>query len=313
MRNSFCTIITPDYLPFARVLFQSIYKFDSNLDFYVLVVGDIKFQHESFFVLKLNELDDRDLVRQIEIKYSNELNSLRWSLKSLLMIHLLKTGKYDQVFFVDPDICFYSDFTFLYDFLGTSSILLSPHWGCMDPFVSELYFNRLMTDGIYNGGFIGASKSGLNALYWWARMNIYACERDKNKGLFVDQAYLNVLPIINPDYKAISHRGCNVAEWNRHENHRSLDENGNLLINKEFPVVFIHFSNLGYLVEHDPLLVPFLERYEKDLKRNGFEGSLLSPAKSFVNRKRLKSLSFFERLIRKTLGINRFAKFKGWE
>jgi hypothetical protein len=229
------------------------------------------------------------------------------------MIHLLKTDKYEQVFFVDPDLYFYSDFRFLYEELGDHSFLLSPHWGCMHPEKSELYFQRLMTDGLFNAGFLGASPKGLDTLHWWAESCLHACERDKSRGLHDDQGYLNLFPIMSPDTKILRHKGCNVAEWNRFEIPRSLDENGNLILDGRYPLVFIHFSNLGYLVEHDQLLVPYLGRYEEELKKNGFGGGLISSAKSFVNRNRLRRLTILERIIRKMLGSDRFAQWKGWE
>lgn len=313
MNRVFGTIITEDYLPFARTLFQSIWKFDKDLKCVALVVDHTGTGHiEEFDVLYIEELTEKDLVSQIQSKYSNNLNGLRWSLKSVLMIHLLKTGNYDQVFFVDPDISFYSDFSFLYESLGVSPILLSPHWGCMNPMNSELYFSRLMTDGLYNGGFLGATNQGLEVLYWWARMCIYSCKVDKNLGLYDDQRYLDLFPLICPDYKVISHRGCNVAEWNRFENKRSLTEQGKLILNGIDPLVFIHFSNLGYLIEYDPLLIPYLVDYEDRLIKNGWKGDLIGQAQRYVERNRLKSLSFFQRLMRKIVGHDRFFRLKGW-
>lgn len=313
MKRAFCTIVTLNYLPFAKTLFQSIRQFDLGIDAFTLVVdSDSIFETEEFKSLLLSDLSESGLVKMIIKKYSNNPDSLRWSLKSVLMIHLLNSGKYDQVFFVDPDLYFYSDFRFLYNELGDSSFLLSPHWGCFNPEISELYFNRLMTDGIYNGGFIGATYLGIDGLFWWAKMNIYACEVDKSRGIYVDQAYLNLFPLLYPDYKIISHRGCNVAEWNRFENIRSLDSKCELLLNGTYPLVFIHFSNLGYLVEHDPLLIPYLKGYENILRKNGWKGDLLGQAQSYVERNRLKSLSFCQRLIRKIVGHNRFFRLKGW-
>lgn len=314
MKRAFCTVITSDYIPFARTLFQSLRTFDPGIEAYSLVIDQPKSgSFDEFHILHLQDLAGVSLSQEIFKKYSDHSNALRWSLKSVLMIHLLQDKKYDQVFFVDPDLFFYSDFKFLYEELGDNSFLLSPHWGCMHPDKSALYFQRLMTDGLYNAGFLGTTAKGLPTLHWWAESCLYACERDKSRGLHDDQGYLNLFPILCPDTKILNHKGCNVAEWNRFEIPRSLDGHGNLILNGNYPLVFIHFSNLGYLVEHDPLLIPYLERYEVELRKNGFEGSLITPAKNFVHRQRLKQLNFFERLVRKVIGQDRFSRFKGWE
>ncbi|MFL0682745.1 MAG: hypothetical protein ACJLTB_05850 [Algoriphagus aquaeductus] len=228
------------------------------------------------------------------------------------MIHLLQTGKYDQVYFVDPDLYFVADFKFLYQELADRPFLLSPNWGCLEPEKSELYFQNSQTDGLYNAGFLGATIKGLDTLRWWAKMCLNACEINRTKGLHDDQGYLNHFPIRNPDTRVISHRGCNVAEWNRFENVRGLNERGEVLINDCYPLIFIHFSNIPFLVEYDPLLIPYLKKYELELKKNGFEGDLFAPALKVANRRRLMKLSIPERIFRKLIGHSNFAKFKGW-
>lgn len=314
MKRAFCTIITFNYIPFAKTLFQSIKTFDHNVKAFALVVdNDICFEFEEFKVLNLLDLSDIVFTKEISKKYSSDINSLRWSLKSVLMIHLLQDKKFDQVFFVDSDLFFYSDFKFLYNELGQNSFLLSPHWYCMDPNNSKVDLYRLMTDGLYNAGFLGATSRGLSTLYWWAKMCLHSCCIDYQRGLFVDQAYLNVFPLRNPDSKIINHRGCNVASWNRIENVRSLSSDGKLYLNEVYPLVFIHFSDIPRLIQHDELLKPFLEKYEVELKRNGFEGSLISPAKEFIQRQKLKKLTYIERIVRKVLGKKKFSKFKGWD
>lgn len=204
------------------------------------------------------------------------------------------------------------DYKFLYQELADRSFLLSPNWGCLDPVKSELYFQNSQTDGLYNAGFLGATIKGLDTLRWWAKMCLNACEINRTKGLHDDQGYLNHFPIKNPDTRVISHRGCNVAEWNRFENVRGLNEQREVVINGTYPLIFIHFSNIPFLVEHDPLLIPYLKKYELELKKNGFEGDLFAPALKVANRRRLMKLSIPERFFRKLIGHSNFAKFKGW-
>lgn len=312
--RAFCTVITRSHLPFAKTLFKSIRKFDAEAELFGLIVDGIyPAEMTDFVVLEPKNLSEQFLTDSLFNRYKDIPDALRWSLKSVLLMHLLNSQKFNQVFFVDPDIYFYSDFRFLYEELGNRSFLLSPHWGCTDPRISPVYFQRLMTDGLYNAGFLGATAKSISTLRWWAESCLRACERDKSRGFHDDQGYLNLFPILNPDSRIITHRGCNVAEWNRFEVNRSLDSEGNLILDQVFPIVFIHFSNLGYLVEHDPLLIPYLEKYEVQLTKNGFEGSLLSSAKGYVDRQRLRKLSWSERFVRRVIGRNRFSRIKGWE
>lgn len=312
MKISFCTIITNEYLPFAKTLYDSLSQFDVEFDFYTLIIDNSSYSNNlNFKFLKLSDLKDRDLVLMVSKRYKEDPDALRWSLKPLVLINLLKQG-YEKVFYVDPDLYFYSDYSFLFDQLDGNSFLLSPHWGCVDPKVSEEYFFNLLTEGIYNAGFLGVTEKGVDTLYWWANMCLYACEKDRNKGIYDDQAYLNLFPLLNSDSKIITHRGCNVAEWNRFENKRSLSTDGTLLINAQFSLVFIHFSNVSYILESDSLLIPYLRAYETKLIDNGWNGNLIGNAKSFLKRKRLRTLSIIDKIIRKGFGNKILFRWKGW-
>lgn len=306
----FCTIITFDFLPYAKTLYQSLVQFDYEIEFFVLFVnGKNKPIDAKFECLFLEDLEEIDLVSQIQKKYHSNLNALRWSLKSILLIHLLKKFSNDQVFFIDPDICFFSDFRFLYKQLGHSSLLLSPHWKRPISSSEDDSFISLFTHGLYNAGFIGATSKGVATLTWWAEMCLYACEDNIEKGLFVDQKYLDLFPLLNTEVKVLTHKGCNVAVWNRYECQRSFSENGSIIINGNYPVVFVHFTYLPNLIQHDPHLVKLLEEYDKRLIRNGLPKSLLVKASEFNQRQKLKSLNIFQRIVRKVIGHKTYSKY----
>ncbi|MBD8490438.1 hypothetical protein IFO69_16930 [Echinicola sp. CAU 1574] len=319
MRNSqnqvsFCTIVTLNYMPFAKTLFQSINRFDKKAKFVVLIVDERKGRsiHNDFDCISLDELSFFPQVNVLKKKYSPSSDELRWSLKPYLMRYLLEYKKTEMVFYVDSDIYFYSCFKFLYDTLNNCPILLSPHWGCMDPKKSESYFSRLLTDGVYNAGFIGATMKGIHALNWWGEMCLYSCEKSKLKGFYDDQKYLDIIPIYCPDSRIIEHRGCNVGEWNRFECERIMD-GGKLLINNEFPIIFIHFSNIGYLVEYDKVLIPFLKEYSQKLMENGLSFNFYQSGVNYLKRKKLRSLNLFQRIYRKIIGERKFNELQKWD
>ena len=90
------------------------------------------------------------------------------------------------------------------------------------------------------------------------------------RGLFVDQAYLDLLPIYFESVKILRHRGCNVANWNQIECQREENQPGVITING-FPLVFIHFTAStirGIEAGDDPLLRDHLARYRAALDAN---------------------------------------------
>mgnify|MGYP005749728493 FL=1 len=296
----FCTLITPDYLPFAKTLFDSLYSFDSEIEFYVLLTDHQgKKGYSSLQFLGLSDLSDQNLVHRISDQYSPSSDAFRWSLKSVLMLHLLKQNPNSQVFFVDPDICFYSDFRFLYQELGDSSFLLSPHWKNRIPEKDDDSFVSLFTHGVFNAGFLGATSKGVPTLHWWAERCIEDCIDDSSRGLFVDQKYLDIFPLLSPDTKIISHPGCNVAIWNRNQSKKTKSKEGVVMVNGDYPIVFIHFTYIPYLIQHDAILLDFLKDYDARLTLHGWENSLLKKGLRYIEKERLKSLTFIQRVARK--------------
>ncbi|MBK9568930.1 MAG: hypothetical protein IPO53_02680 [Chitinophagaceae bacterium] len=132
--QTFCTIITPDYLPFAKVLFASLKKFNKHSLLQVLVVDKNDYaSKENFTIHQLETLTKTVLFKQIEKKYAHtNLDHFRWALKPIFISYLLERN-FDKVIFLDPDIFFVGEHDFLFDHLNISSMLLTPHWSNTDP------------------------------------------------------------------------------------------------------------------------------------------------------------------------------------
>ncbi len=244
--RTFCTVSTRSHLAQTLGLVRSVSGYGGQWQFRILVVepeqgivegmeGDVAYSIEG-----LHALRQEPLAAQLMDRYRKRPDNLRWSLKPVWMDYLLEQG-FDEVIYVDNDIVFFEDPTFLFDELKDASILLNPHWRIIEPDIDEDWFLVNFRDGVYNGGFVGASQKGREALQWWARCCEFACEKDHKRGLFDDQKYLDLMPAAFTDVKVLQHRGCNVAYWNNYENMRSL-EVGKVMINETWPVVFVHFT-----------------------------------------------------------------------
>lgn len=93
-------------------------------------------------------------------------------------------------------------------------------------------------------------------------------EKNEEKGLFDDQRYLDMLPIIDPAVKILRHPGCNLDP--EYSLFQSEVKNEVLYINDRFPAVFIHF-NVETIHQalnlNDRLLLPYFQEYEELLKK----------------------------------------------
>jgi hypothetical protein len=273
-RGCFCTIITANYLPYARAMVESIQRFGRYEVKVFVADGDPGFPGDPAdpSLLYREQVCTQGLARTIATRYpDHHSDEFRWSMKPALLEFLLVEQDYDRVCCVDWDLFFYRDPGFLLEQLGNCAVLLSPHYRSSDPEADAWNFELNFRDGVFNGGFVGASKAGLEAMRWWARACAYRCEVDFEQGLYVDQKYLDLLHSRFEGVEVIRHRGCNVAEWNRVDCDRMRSADGEVLIHNGDPIVFIHFDTLTVreiLVGRDPLLVDHLREYQEAIKRH---------------------------------------------
>lgn len=276
MKIAHCTIITADYVHYALALYQSIARYKPDVAFNVLVTDrcddlsylSVDFPNISFHYAK--DLCNEGIARKLKNKYAeSDANCFRWSMKPVYITHLLQLG-FDQVFYLDGDLFFYSNIDFLSDELSDCGVLLTPHWRTSTPQSDPANFQDLQTSGLYNAGFVAASKQGIPAMEWWASACEYQCIIDTQRSFFADQAYLNLLTVYFDGVKTLRHRGCNVANWNQVESRRTLSHDGRVKINNEWDIVFIHFTRStidGIRNGVDGLLLPYLEEYQSSLEK----------------------------------------------
>ncbi|RXP52920.1 hypothetical protein EC396_10780 [Lutibacter sp. HS1-25] len=316
--DAICTIITGNYGHYALALYDSVEQFNKNVHFYIFVSDNelsssIQKKIEdrtNIFVLNKNDLSVFKLAQQLEQKYAiNNQDAYRWGMKPIILRYLLETN-YAKAIYVDCDIHFFSDFNFLFHQLNHCNILLSPHFRSSNPKNDLLNFKLNFLDGIYNGGFIGASIGGIEALNYWAELCLYNCEVNRNEGFYVDQRYLDILHSRFEGVDVIRHKGCNIANWNQDDCKRVKLDDGTILINGQFPIVFIHFTNSffrGVLDENDELLVKYLDSYKNSLLKYDdldvielyyLKGKMMTSRSETLTISK-KKVSFFKKILKK--------------
>lgn len=275
MRIAYSTIITADFLHYALALRYSLARFKPEVALNVLIADEhfdateLDGVFEGIRLLSLQDLCADGAGKCIFEKYfKSNMDCFRWSMKPVVLNHLLSSG-YDQTFFLDPDLFFFADFSFLEHHLRDRAVLLTPHWRASEPRCDESNFAILQTSGLFNAGFVGVTAAGRSAMDWWTALCLYRCEKQPDQGLFVDQAYLDMMPIYFEDVAIERHRGCNVANWNQVECPRIVRPDGTVGIRGGWDVVFIHFTQStikGIESGEDARLRPFLTEYLASLQ-----------------------------------------------
>lgn len=259
----FCTIASHDYLPFVQTLLYSLKKNGPSAQLHALIVNDGPLPAiDGVKWYSLNNLMHEPSVHEVVLKYSSNGDAVRWALKPFFLSFLVE--QHEKVIYLDNDLYFFNRYDFLFKELDNHTLLLSPHWSCFDPLPDFENFLTSFQVGLYNAGFVGATKAGKQTLQWWGKLCLHTMQHEPSKGLFDDQRYLDLAPIFDPEVGVLRHLGCNISSVNMHQNRRELKDQ-EVMINGIFPIVFIHFS--GETVKHilngnDSLLRRYFDEYK---------------------------------------------------
>ena len=245
-----CTIVSKNYLSYARVLARSFLDHHPGGRFFVLLVdridGHFDASAEPFELIEIETLKNIAYVKALLFKYTVlEANT---AVKPFFLEHLLATEELDRLLYLDPDILVLRPLDHLSDVLDQQAIALTPHLTAPiedDAFPDEL---AILRSGTYNLGFIGLARRDPvdQFLTWWQGRVLDRCVVRVEEGLFVDQKWIDLVPGFYPNVGIIHHPGYNVAYWNLHCRHvetGGMADGGDVRVNGE-PLAFFHFSGL---------------------------------------------------------------------
>ncbi len=289
MTRAACTIVSPNYLSFARTLAGSYVAQHPDQRFYVLIVADLTdpepFRIDpSYTPVMLPHIGVPDL-RAAAMKY--DILELNTNVKPTFMRYLIDQHGLDALVYLDPDIFVYRPLQPVFEALdGGASAVLTPHmtrpiFDGKAPSEQDLLYN-----GTYNLGFVAISgnEEGRQLLDWWEERCLQLGFSEGRTGLFVDQKWMNLAPGFFPKLAVSRDPGLNMAYWNLHER-RLVDMSAGLTVQREaetpVPLRFFHFSGLcatepdviskntdRFRMGDRPDLLPLFEAYKAVVQRN---------------------------------------------
>ena len=169
LRSAACTIVSPNYLAYARTLAASYLEQHPGHRFFVLMVAALSdatlFAGERFETVMLPEIGLGDL-RGEAMKY--DILELNTNVKPSLMLYLLERRGVDRLLYLDPDIFVYAPLAPVFEALGTHDGVLTPHITAPIeddklPNEQEKWMNLL--PGLFAGVAI-LRDAGCNMAYW---------------------------------------------------------------------------------------------------------------------------------------------------
>ncbi len=255
-----CTIVANNYLAYARVLAESFLAAHPDGELHVLLVDRrdpaIDYEKEPFTCWFAEDLGVSDFLH-LAFRYS--ILELSTAVKPWFLRLLHQRTRCPSLLYFDPDILVLGSLAELYERLECADLVMTPHIAAPiedDKTPGERDF---LLSGIYNLGFLGVAfnERTLRFLDWWHRRLERQCLHAVDRGLFVDQRWMDFAPAFLDHVDVMREPGWNAAYWNLL--HHRLDGSGGDWRIDGRPLRFFHFS--GYSLERPQLISRYQNRF----------------------------------------------------
>jgi len=255
------TICSVNYLAQARTLGDSLRVSNPGLHYFIGLVDrldGVTFEIGYEPDYPLVEVHTIGIAGFAEMGDRYNITELNTAVKPFFFSYFFeKYPDADKVIYFDPDIIVFQPLSRLLGHLDRHEAVLTPH--LCTPIEDRKSPNELhhLNTGVYNLGFCAFRRSDAMISYvkWWEEKLRYECLIALCDGLFVDQNWMNFLPIFVENTYIEKHLGHNAAYWNLHE--RSFTKKGGeFIVNENQQLVFFHYS--GY----DPRKPEFISKYQ---------------------------------------------------
>lgn len=211
-----CTMLDAHFVLRGMALLRSLERQGTPFRLWTLCTDDASFdlfsrlELPSVVPFHLSELE-RNFPELAAVKHTRGPYEYIATAKPFLLKFVLERLHDDEaLFYLDADLCFFSDPSAMVRELGQADILLTPHH-----FADHLQ-SKAANNGFFNAGFLGVRRTedGMRAIDWWSERCAEWCYDRVEDGKSSNQKYLEAFPALVPTAKISAHPGLNVAPWN---------------------------------------------------------------------------------------------------
>lgn len=242
-----CTIVSKNYISYARVLADSFREHHPGGRFFVLLVdrneGRIDPGRENFELLEVEDLENVKDLPSFLFKYT--LLEANTAVKPYFMEHLIEKHGLGNLTYFDPDILITGSLDELAGHVARHSIVLTPHLD--QPIDDQAYPGEqaILMSGSFNLGFVALRTTEISRrmLRWWQERLYDKCLVRISEALFTDQKWMDLAPGLFKDVFVLNHPGYNAAYWNLHG--RKIARSAEGWRANEKPLFFFHFSGIN--------------------------------------------------------------------
>ncbi len=263
------TVCTLNYLAHARAFYESFHKHHPEIPFFLGLVdrveGRVDISSLPFEVIEVEKIGVRNLP-EMAARYT--ILELTCALKSYFGSYFLETyPQLNELWYFDTDIQVYNKMNIVSEGLQTGDILITPHF--FSPYSDRKHQSErdFLNSGLYNAGFFALKRSPVSKRFldWWKdRVSREGYVRF-DMGMFLDQLWLNLVPLFFPETVVSKNLGLNVGYWNLHERQISSTD-GSYWVNTSTPLCFFHFS--GFRLEAPELISTHQDRWSFESRKD---------------------------------------------
>lgn len=269
------TIVSNNYLAFAKVFAESYRRHHPEIPIFACIVDEpdagVRYAEFPFECVFANELD---IPAFYNFAFRYEIIELNTAVKPYMFAWLRDQHHFDRALYFDPDILIQDRLHGLEKSLASVDAVLTPH--VAQPLDNDYHptERRVRQAGVYNLGFLGLrlDERTVDFIDWWQDRLYDQCLVDLDKGLFVDQSWMDFAPAYLESVHIAREPIYNVAYWNLVHRHPELVDGDWRIGDRR--VGFTHFSgiditNLDAVSKHQnrlrlgdrPELRPLFEHY----------------------------------------------------
>jgi hypothetical protein len=236
-----------NYFPKIRLLFNSIKKYHPEWSIH-LILADKRSQD---FYIDNEILDEVVFIEDLNIPnykawiFDHNIVELSTAIKPFMFERLMSQADCKKVIFLDPDIVLFSRLDDIVQELDTFNMVLIPHQASPEISMEGIIDNEIgsLKYGVFNLGFLGVAntKVGRDFIQWWSKRIYHFCKDDIPNGLFTDQKWINLAPVLFDGVRINRSTRHDVANWNMPIRKLTKSKIGNYLVDGN-PLGFYHFT-----------------------------------------------------------------------
>jgi hypothetical protein len=282
--NCIFSICSPNFIPYARNVSSSFLEHNPGYTYHLFITDKVESIEYDFGDSRINFhfCDNLDISELPEMKLRYPVFEYANSLKPFLAKWLLEKFPIKNLLYTDTDMMYFGRVSAVEKIFENNDIILTPHLSHPIDFNHDHYQETdFLNAGLYNAGFIGMHNSTNSHAFldWWKQRMFKLCKIDFAKGLFVDQIWLNLVPLYFQKVHILNDPSYNMAPWNLTE--RTFNPN-NHLVNDNYPLISYHFSGYEvgipneisahqtrYTFDNRKELLPLYEKYVNQLMQFG--------------------------------------------